>query len=66
MNRLVNFLQDDLKEIDESFANVKDLINYRLNYEDSKDMDKHIDRIDMFISYWLQHSESLAQQGDTL
>ena len=55
MNNLVSFLQDDLKEIDESFAHVKDLINYRLHDEDNK----HIERIDMFISYWSQHSESL-------
>ena len=60
MNRLVSFLQDDLKEIDESFEHVKD----SLNYAEGKDIGKHIDRIDMFISYWLHHSESLTKQTE--
>jgi len=62
MNNLVNFLQDDLKEINESFENVKD----SLNYGDSRNIDKHVDRIDMFISYWLQHSGSLANHGNKI
>ena len=32
MSKLVNFLQDDLKEIDESFEHIKDIIEDKLHY----------------------------------
>ena len=56
MDRLVGFLQSDLKEIDESFEHIREMIDYRLHYEDSKDIEKHIERLEQFISYWQQHS----------
>ena len=63
MSRLVGFLQDDLKEIDEYFENIKEMIDYRLHYEDSKNIEKHIERLEQFISYWQQHSNKLKEQG---
>ena len=62
MSRLVGFLQDDLKEIDESFENIKEMIDYRLHYEDSKNIEKHIEKLEQFISYWQQHSNKLKEQ----
>ena len=61
MSRLVGFLQDDLKEIDESFENIKEMIDYRLHYEDSKNIEKHIEKLEQFISYWQQHSNKLKE-----
>ena len=61
MNRLIGFLQDDLKEIDESFENVKQSLEYKIHYEDRGDLENHIERIDRFISYWQQHAESLRE-----
>mgnify|MGYP003651750072 CR=1 FL=1 len=64
MNRLVNFLQSDLKEIDESFENVKEVIENKIYYNNRNDLEKHIERIDIFISYWQQHSNSLQENED--
>ena len=33
MDRLVNFLQDDLEEIDESFEHIKDIMEDKIYYE---------------------------------
>jgi len=60
-NRLVGFLQDDLKEIDNSFENIKNLIENKIYYENRGDVENHIERIDQFISYWQQHSKSLKE-----
>ena len=63
-NRLVGFLQDDLKEIDNSFENIKNLIENKIYYENRGDVENHIERIDQFISYWQQHSKSLKETQD--
>ena len=63
-NRLVGFLQDDLKEIDNSFENIKNLIENKIYYENRGDVENHIERIDQFISYWQQHSKSLKENED--
>lgn len=63
-NRLVNFLQDDLKEIDESFESVKQIIEDKIYYENRGDLENHIERIDRFISYWQQHSNSFKGNED--
>ena len=63
-NRLVGFLQDDLKEIDNSFENIKNLIENKIYYKNRGDVENHIERIDQFISYWQQHSKSLKENED--
>ena len=63
-NRLVGFLQDDLKEIDNSFENIKNLIENKIYYKNRGDVENHIERIDQFISYWQQHSKSLKETQD--
>jgi len=63
-NRLVGFLQDDLKEIDNSFENIKNLIENKIYYKNRGDVENHIERIDQFISYWQQHSKSLKETED--
>jgi len=62
MSRLLGFLQDDLKEIDESFEHIKEMVDCKLHYEDSKNIEKHIERLEEFISYWQQHSNKLRVQ----
>ena len=61
MSRLVGFLQDDLKEIDESFESVKQIMEDKIYYENRGDLENHIERIDRFISYWKQHAKSLEE-----
>ena len=63
-NRLVNFLQDDLKEIDESFESVKQIMENKIYYENRGDLENHIERIDRFISYWQQHSKSFKEKEE--
>ena len=65
MNRLVNFLQDDLKEIDESFENVKQVMQDKIYYDNRGDLENHIERIDRFISYWQQHVKSLEKNNES-
>jgi len=62
MSRLLGFLQDDLKEIDESFEHIKEMIDNKVYYEDSKNIYKHIERLEEFISYWQQHSNKLGEK----
>ena len=57
MSRLLGFLQDDLKEIAESL----ELIHH-IHYEDSENIEKHIERLEEFISYWQQHSNKLGEK----
>ena len=64
MNRLIAFLQDDLKEIDESFESVKQIVEDKIYYENRGDLENHIERIDRFISYWQQHAESLKESDN--
>ena len=64
MNRLVNFLENDLKEIDESFENVKQVMQDKIYYDNRGDLENHIERIDRFISYWQQHAESLKESDN--
>lgn len=63
MNRLVNFLQDDLKEIDHSFQNIREVIDCKINYrcQEESMLAKDIERLETFISYWKQHSKSLEK-----
>ena len=51
MNKLIGFLQDDLEELDKS---MEDLRNY-------VDTQKHLDKLEAFVSYWRQHSKSLVE-----
>ena len=64
MNRLIDFLQDDLKEIDESFESLKQIVEDKIYYENRGDLENHIERIDRFISYWQQHAESLKESDN--
>ena len=64
MNRLVNFLQDDLEEIDESFESVKQIVEDKIYYENRGNLKNHIERIDRFISYWQQHAKSLKESDN--
>mgnify|MGYP000344740048 FL=1 len=64
MNRLIGFLQDDLKEIDEYFESVKQIVEDKIYYENRGDLENHIERIDRFISYWQQHAESLKESDN--
>ena len=61
MNRLIDFLQDDLKEIDESFESLKQIVEDKIHYTNRGDLENHIERIDRFISYWKQHAKSLEK-----
>ena len=65
MNRLVNFLENDLKEIDESFENVKQVMQDKIYYDNRGDLENHIERIDRFISYWQQHVKSLENNNES-
>tara|TARA_R100000005_G_C4930189_1_gene159542 strand:- start:576 stop:773 length:198 start_codon:yes stop_codon:yes gene_type:complete len=65
MNRLVNFLENDLKEIDESFENVKQVMQDKIYYDNRGDLENHIERIDRFISYWQQHVKSLEKNNES-
>ncbi len=67
MNRLVSFLQDDLKEIDESFEHIKNIIEDKLHYSIIREdavLINHIEKVDNFISYWNQHAKSLQENKD--
>ena len=63
MSRLVNFLQEDLKEIDHSFQNIREAINCKINYQDDSMLAKDIERLETFIIYWQQHAKSLEKEG---
>ena len=64
MSRLVGFLQDDLKEIEKSFESIRDVVDYKINYEENSILAKDIERLEQFISYWQQHSNKLKEQGN--
>ena len=64
MNRLVNFLQDDLKEIDDSFQNIREAINCKINYQEESILAKDIERLENFIIYWSNHAKSLKEYDD--
>ena len=64
MNRLIGFLQDDLKEIDESFESLKQIVEDKVHYTIRGDLENHIERIDMFFSYWRQHAGSLKESDN--
>ena len=57
MNKFVNFLQDDLKEIDKSFESVKQIMVDKIYYANRGVLENHIKRIDNFISYWQKHAK---------
>ena len=59
MNRLVNFLQDDLKEIDHSLQNIREAINCKINYQEESMLAKDIERLETFICYWSNHAKNL-------
>tara|TARA_B100001248_G_C27391844_1_gene462860 strand:+ start:1246 stop:1527 length:282 start_codon:yes stop_codon:yes gene_type:complete len=61
MNRLVGFLQDDLKEIDESFEIIKLVMEEKIYYENKGDLEKHLEKIDRFIAYWQHHAKNLEE-----
>ena len=63
MNRLVNFLQDDLEKINHSFENIREAINCKINYEDEPMLAKDIETLETFIIYWQQHAKSLEKEG---
>jgi hypothetical protein len=59
MSRLINFLQSDLKEIETSFESIKDVIDYKINYEENSILAKDLERIESFIIYWGHHAKDL-------
>ena len=59
MNRLVNFLQDDLEKINHSFENIREAINCKINYEDEPMLAKDIETLETFIIYWSQHAKNI-------
>ena len=61
MSRLVNFLQDDLKEINHSFQNIREAIDCKINYQEESMLAKDIERLETFLSYWQQHAKSLEE-----
>lgn len=66
-SRLKSFLIQDLKEVDESFEHIKDIIEDKLHYSIIKEnaaLINHIERVDNFISYWQQHAKSLEEASD--
>jgi hypothetical protein len=62
MNRLVNFLQEDLKEISHSFQNITETINCTINVEDESMLAKDIERLETFIMYWSQHAKNITKE----
>ena len=64
MNRLINFLQDDLKEIDHSFQNIREAINCKINYQEESMLAKDIERLETFIIYWSNHAKSLKESDN--
>ena len=64
MSRLVGFLQDDLKEIEKSFESIRDVVDYKINYEENSILAKDIERLEQFISYWQRHSNKLKEQDN--
>ena len=63
MNKFVNFLQDDLKEIDKSFESVKQIMVDKIYYANRGVLENHIKRIDNYISYWQENAENLEQDN---
>ena len=59
MSTLINFLQDDLKEVESSFESIKDIIDYKINYEENSILEKDLKRIERFIIYWGHHAKNL-------
>jgi hypothetical protein len=59
MNRLSNFLQSDLKKVETSFESIKDIIDYKINYESNSILEKDLERIESFIIYWGHHAKKL-------
>ena len=64
MNRLVNFLQDDLQKINHSFENIREAINCKINYEDESMLAIDIETLETFIIYWSQHSKNILKEED--
>ena len=64
MNRLVNFLQDDLERINHSFENIREAINCKINYEDESLLAKDIETLETFIIYWSQHAKNIQKEED--
>ena len=64
MNRLINFLQDDLKEIDHSFQNIREAINCKINYQEESMLAKDIEGLETFIIYWSNHAKSLKESDN--
>ena len=64
MNRLVNFLQDDLERINHSFENIREAINCKINYEDESLLAKDIETLETFIIYWSQHAKNILKEVD--
>ena len=62
MNRLVNFLQDDLEKINHSFKNIREAINCKINYEDEPMLAKDIETLETFIIYWSQHAKNITKE----
>ena len=59
MSRLSKFLQDDLKEVEASFESIKDIIDYKINYESNSILEKDLESIESFIIYWGHHAKNL-------
>ena len=59
MSRLSNFLQSDLKEVETSFESIKEIIDYKINYEPNSLIEKDLERLERFIIYWGHHAKKL-------
>ena len=64
MNRLVNFLQDDLQKINHSFENIREAINCKINYEDESMLAKDIEVLETFIIYWSHHAKNILKEDE--
>jgi len=61
MSRLRSFLIEDLKEIAQSFQNIREAINCKINYEDHTLLAKDIERLETFIIYWSNHAKNIKE-----
>ena len=63
MTRLGNFLREDLGKLEKDFQIIEDSIIDFTNYRNENNKLKiSIERINVFLSYWKQHSNQLEDK----
>ena len=63
MTRLGNFLREDLGKLEKDFQIIEDSIIDFTNYKNENNKLKiSIERINVFLSYWKQHSNQLEDK----